>query len=94
VAAARELARERGVRCNAELPAARLDALAPLTAGAARVLEHRLRAGLLSARGVHRIRRVARTIADLGGAPGPVDEENVCLALSLRAELAPVELAA
>jgi magnesium chelatase family protein len=94
VAAARELSRERGVRCNAELPAARLDALAPLTAGAARVLEQRLRAGLLSARGVHRIRRVARTIADLGGAPGPVDEEHVCLALSLRAELAPVELAA
>lgn len=94
VAAARELARERGVRCNAELPAARLDALAPLTAGAARVLENRLRAGLLSARGVHRIRRVARTIADLSGAPGSVDEENVCLALSLRAEVVPVEIAA
>jgi magnesium chelatase family protein len=94
VAAARALAAERGVRCNAELPAARLDALAPLTAGAAGVLEQRLRAGLLSARGVHRIRRVARTIADLADAAGPVDEEHVCLALSLRAELAPVEVAA
>ena len=94
VAAARELARERGVRCNAELPASRLDALAPLTSGASRVLEHRLCAGLLSARGVHRIRRVARTIADLGGLSGPVDEAHVCLAISLRAELAPAEAAA
>ncbi|MGI8809986.1 MAG: YifB family Mg chelatase-like AAA ATPase [Acidimicrobiales bacterium] len=94
VAVVRALARERGVRCNAELPASRLDALAPLTPGAARVLEHRLRAGLLSARGVHRIRRVARTVADLGGATGPVAEEHVCLALSLRAELAPAEAAA
>jgi len=94
VAAARELARLRGVRNNAELPAPELDALAPLAPGAARLLEHRLRSGLLSARGVHRVRRVARTIADLGGATGPVAEEHVCLALSLRAELAPAEVAA
>ena len=94
VVAARQLARQRGVRCNAELPAGRLDELAPLAAGAGRLLEHRLRAGLLSARGLHRVRRVARTIADLGGAPGPVGEEHVCLALSLRADLAPVGAAA
>ena len=94
VGAARELARHRGVRCNAELPASGLDALAPLSPGAARVLEHRLRAGMLSARGLHRIRRVARTIADLAGSSDPVAEEHVCLALSLRAELAPVEAAA
>ena len=94
VTAARGLARGRGVRCNAELPATRLDELAPLTAGAARLLEHRLRSGLLSARGVHRLRRVARTIADLGGDSGAVAEEHVCLALSLRAELVPVEEAA
>jgi magnesium chelatase family protein len=94
VAAARELARRRGVRCNAELPAPRLDELAPLAPGAGRLLEHRLRAGLLSARGLHRVRRVARTIADLAQAPGPVAEEHVCLALNLRAELVPVEAAA
>jgi magnesium chelatase family protein len=94
VAAAREVARLRGVRCNAELPAPQLDELAPLSPGAARLLEHRLRSGLLSARGVHRVRRVARTIADLGAAAGPVAEEHVCLALSLRAELVPVEEAA
>jgi magnesium chelatase family protein len=71
-----------------------LDELAPLARGAGRLLEHRLRAGLLSARGLHRIRRVARTVADLAGEAGPVAEEHVCLALSLRAELAPAEAAA
>jgi hypothetical protein len=37
---------------------------------------------------------VARTIADLGGGAGVVAEEHVCLALSLRAELARAEEAA
>ena len=94
VAAARELARSRGVRCNAELPAGRLDEWAPLAPGAGRLLEHRLRSGQLSARGLHRVRRVARTIADLAGEAGAVTEEHVCLALGLRVELAPVEVAA
>jgi magnesium chelatase family protein len=94
VAEAREVARARGVRCNADVPATALDEVAPLSAAASAILEHRLRAGLLSARGLHRIRRVARTIADLGGAPALVGEEHVCLALSLRAELASAEVAA
>lgn len=94
VAAARELARARGVPTNAQLPASRLDELAPLQPGAARLLEHRLRVGLLTGRGVHRIRRVARTVADLAGAPGPLGEEHICLALSLRAEVLPAEAAA
>jgi hypothetical protein len=33
------------------------------------------------------VRRVARTLADLGGREGPLGEEDVCLALQLRAEL-------
>ena len=86
VAAARAVARERGVRCNAELPAHRLDELAPLEPGAASLLEHSLRAGWLSARGLHRVRRVARTLADLAGGPHRLGEEQVCLALGLRAE--------
>ncbi|HEX3621270.1 MAG TPA: YifB family Mg chelatase-like AAA ATPase [Acidimicrobiales bacterium] len=94
VVAARALARGRGVDCNARLPAARLDEVAPLAPAAARLLEHRLRAGTLSARGLHRVRRVARTLADLAGNAGPLAEEHVCLALSLRAELVPVEAAA
>jgi magnesium chelatase family protein len=86
VAAARALARGRGIRCNAELPAHRLDELAPLDAGAAALLEHKLRAGWLSARGLHRVRRVARTLADLAEGPHVLGEEHVCLALGLRAE--------
>lgn len=94
VAAAREVAASRGVRCNAELPAWRLDDLAPLAPAAAALLEHRLRAGTLSARGLHRVRRVARTVADLAGAPRVVSDDHVCLALGLRAEIVSGEAAA
>jgi magnesium chelatase family protein len=74
------------VRCNAELPARRLDQVAPLTPMAEAVLEHKLRTNGLSARGLHRVRRVARTLADLAGDGTVVGEEHVCLALGLRAE--------
>ena len=94
VAAARERARARGVSCNAELPARALDEVAPLTAAARAILEHRLRVGALSGRGLHRIRRVARTIADLAGAGVTVDEEHICLALGLRADVVSPEVAA
>jgi magnesium chelatase family protein len=86
VAAARQMARARGVRCNAELPASRLDEVAPLTPAAASLLEHKLRTGSLSGRGLHRVRRVARTLADLAGEGRLIGEEHVCLALGLRAE--------
>lgn len=88
VAAARVRARARGARCNAALPASRLDEVAPLTAGAARALGDAVRAGRLSARGLQRARRVALTLADLRGDGPPVTEEHVCLALVLRAEVA------
>ena len=58
------------------------------------VLEHRLRVGALSGRGLHRVRRVARTIADLAGPGRVVDEEHVCLALGLRADVVPAGAAA
>jgi magnesium chelatase family protein len=86
VAEARRRARERGVRCNAELPARLLDYSVPLTPPASSLLEHKLRTNGLSARGLHRARRVARTLADLAGEGDVVGEEHVCLALSLRAE--------
>lgn len=69
VRAARQLAHKRGLRCNAELPARLLDELAPLGPAARRLLETRLRQGRISARGLHRVRRVARTLADLAGEP-------------------------
>lgn len=93
VAAARSLAGERGVRANAEIPVRRLDEVAPMSPGAARVLEWRLRTGALSGRGLHRVRRVARTVADLDGCPRLVGEEHVCAALELRAERHVLEVA-
>jgi magnesium chelatase family protein len=86
VAAARQLAAGRGVRCNAEIAPAALDDLAPLTTGATTVLEAWLRLGKLSARGLHRVRRVARTLADLAGRTGQIGEQDVCAALLLRSD--------
>ncbi len=84
VAHGRELAAARGVTANAELPADRLDDYAPLTPEATRVLERELRKGRLSARGLHRVRRVARTIADLEGCEGEIGDHHVFGALELR----------
>jgi magnesium chelatase family protein len=86
VRAARALAEERGVRCNAELPARRLDEVGPLDEQATALLLEALRSGRLSARGLHRVRRVARTVADLDGAPHELGLRHVALALSLRVD--------
>ncbi|MCB0994791.1 MAG: YifB family Mg chelatase-like AAA ATPase [Acidimicrobiales bacterium] len=85
VHAAREVAAARGVRTNAELGASSLDSVAPLTAGARDVLHEALRAQRLTARGLARVRRVARTIADLAGAQ-VLDEGHVSEALWLRVD--------
>lgn len=85
VASARALAIARGVRCNAELSVAQLDDVAPMRGSAAVLLEDALRSGSLTARGLHRTRRVARTIADLRG-DDAISDEDVCLALQLRSE--------
>ncbi|MEO7836195.1 MAG: hypothetical protein ABIS21_00970, partial [Acidimicrobiales bacterium] len=60
---------------------------------AQRVLEWRLRVGSLSARGLHRVRRVACTLADLEGVQGAVAEEHVCAALELRVDPPALEAA-
>lgn len=90
VVRARALAAARGVRCNADLPAERLDEVSPLSRGATRLLEAALRQGRLTARGLARVRRVARTVADLDGfAPeGPLPVEPVALAMALRGSAA------
>ncbi len=87
VAMARSWAAARGTGTNAAIPASRLEDLAPLARDARRALEIRLRQGRLSARGLHRVRRVARTVADLAGRDGPVEAEDVFAALSLRTDL-------
>jgi magnesium chelatase family protein len=81
---ARGLAQKRGVRYNAELGVDELESRTVLSPDGAALLERRLRSGSLSARGLHRVRRVAQTIADLDGVPG-VDERQVAEALALRA---------
>jgi magnesium chelatase family protein len=88
VVAARRAAAGRGVRANAEIPAERLDEVAALTAGATRMLEAALRQGRLTARGLARVRRVARTIADLDGVTPdePLGAEPVALAMTLRSD--------
>src|SRR5688572_9382072 len=89
VPAARAVAAGPGVGTNASIPADRLDELAPLHPDAADVLAQALRSGRLSARGLHRVRRVARTVADLESVPGEVvTAAQVAVALSLRVDAA------
>jgi magnesium chelatase family protein len=84
VANARSLSIDRGVRCNAELPAHRLDEVAPLSAEAAGALRAELERGSLTGRGLRRVRTVARTIADLQQQGPTIDLETVQAALALR----------
>jgi magnesium chelatase family protein len=86
VLAARDVARQRGVVTNAGIPVDRLDELAPLSEEAADVLARALGSGRLSARGLHRVRRVARTVADLQGAAPILSAAHVATALSLRVD--------
>jgi magnesium chelatase family protein len=81
--AQRYAAAERGIRTNAEADGALLDEVAtPEAAGRALLVRaaERLR---LSARGYHRVLRVARTLADLEGSPD-VARRHVAEALSYR----------
>jgi magnesium chelatase family protein len=87
VAAARRQSLDRIGVLNAEIPASRLDALAPLHPAARELLREQLEADQLTGRGYHRIRRVARTIADLHGADELVTAEHVAWALQLRVRL-------
>lgn len=86
VAAAREIAARRGVRCNAELTGTELERWATPDDAGRDLLEAALRTGRLSARGLTRIRRVARTIADLDGSPAHIGTGHVAMALQLRSE--------
>lgn len=88
VAAAHRAAAARGLRANAEIPDERLDEVAALDGDATRMLEIALERGRLTARGLVRVRRVARTIADLDGLAvgAPLGPEPVALAMALRSE--------
>jgi magnesium chelatase family protein len=72
-----------GVRCNGELDARLVRRFVTLEGSAERALGRAYTSGALSARGRHRVLRVARTIADLNDRDR-VTEADVLLALSLR----------
>ncbi|HEX9258134.1 MAG TPA: YifB family Mg chelatase-like AAA ATPase [Acidimicrobiales bacterium] len=84
VALARRRASARGFERNADIPSRELDNLAPLSAEASRVLRTALERGRLTGRGLHRVRRVALTVADLDGRDPPLDAAAVLTALSMR----------
>lgn len=73
---------------NASIAVDDLDRVAPLHPAARAVLRRELEVGRLSGRGLHRVRRVARTIADLDGMPDVVGEQHVATALAMRTGLA------
>lgn len=87
VAQARELAAQRGVGANRELTGALLDRHAALSPSGRRMMIDALRQQRLTARGVDRVRRVARTLADLAGESATVlGEEHLSLAMHLRVD--------
>jgi magnesium chelatase family protein len=72
------------VRTNAEAPAALLEAIAQPDAQGTKLLRDAAETMRLSARGYHRVLRVARTLADLDGAE-KVGRLHLAEALSYRA---------
>ena len=72
---------------DADIPGSRIDELAPLSGEARQLLRDHLEADRLTGRGYHRVRRVARTIADLAGEHDLVSVEHVALAMQLRVRL-------
>jgi magnesium chelatase family protein len=88
VASARERAagrlRDTPWRVNAEVPASELRRSYPPAAGALTPLERAMDRGQISARGVHRVLRVAWTLADLAEVPRPTaDQTSYALGLWL-----------
>jgi magnesium chelatase family protein len=88
VAAARERAADRlrdtPWRLNAEIPGSEISRRFQPAPGALRPLERAMDLGQISARGVHRVLRVAWTLADLAGLPRPTaDQTSYALGLWL-----------
>ncbi len=85
VARARARAIESRGMLNADLDGEALDRWARLDDDATALLRSEMERGRLTGRGYHRVRRVARTLADLaGGECDSVDGELVAAALSMR----------
>ncbi|MDH4169335.1 MAG: YifB family Mg chelatase-like AAA ATPase [Acidimicrobiia bacterium] len=85
VAGARSRARARSGGLNVDLRPEELNRVAPLTPGSRFLLERAVTDGRLSGRGLHRVRTVARTMADLDGAQA-VSDEHLAAALAHRVD--------
>lgn len=83
-----QMSLERQGCLNSAIPADLLDDVAPLTTSAMAWLRDRLDEGRLSGRGYHRVRRVARTLADLHSSDELIGREWVEAALSMRVPIA------
>jgi magnesium chelatase family protein len=85
---ARQAALARAGHLNAAMRPDEFDGKAPISDSARDLLRYELEQGRLTGRGYHRVRRVARTIADLAGTPPDVvGEDAVESALQLRVRL-------
>ena len=82
------MARQRAIArtgvVNGRLDQSDLEQVAPLDDAGRAILEQALTQGRLSARGVGRVRSVARTLADLEEEATDVTVDHLCLAMSLR----------
>lgn len=87
VSRARGAAVDRGVRCNRQLPSCTLEEVAPLSVEASELAERAVAAGLLTGRGLRRVRAVALTIKDLAGTGGAVEVEELAEAMAVRADV-------
>ncbi len=86
VVAARRVATDRQGFLNRGIQPNVLDELAPIDDHARSLLRYEMEMGSLTGRGYHRVRRVARTIADLSADQHHViNEADVVLALKMRA---------
>lgn len=86
VVEARARAASRGVKVNAQLSGPRLEEATPLRKDALALMRQHMRKGRLTARGLDRIRRLARTLADLDGGSSVLTDEHVFAAMQLRAD--------
>jgi magnesium chelatase family protein len=84
---ARQFALDRSGVLNAALDEHGLTQFAPLTTDAEQMLRSEMERGRLTARGRHRIWRVARTLADLAGTADTIDESFVACALAMRSRV-------
>lgn len=87
VATTRSIALERQGFLNARLAGDDLDRFAPIDVQGRDLLRRELDSGRLTGRGLHRLRRVARTLADRRGQGEIVEEIDVATALALRARI-------